>query len=87
MKNWKFFQSMGDKCCQLSCDYCDNYFPCIVIILAFAKLKGLVYCSPNAIISLTHHYTIPHFDTLKIYSCGNIVRKGKIACNKQSLLF
>ena len=30
---------------------------------------------------------MPHFDALKIYSCGNIVRKGEIACNKQFLLF
>ena len=25
---------------------------------------------------------MPHFDALKIYSCGNIVRKGEIVCNK-----
>ena len=31
---------------------------------------------------LTHYHTMPHFDTLKIYSCGNIVRKGEIACYK-----
>ena len=30
---------------------------------------------------------MPHFDALKIYSCGKIVRKGEIACNKQFLLF
>ena len=30
---------------------------------------------------------MPHFDALKIYGCGNIVRKGEIACNKQFLLF
>ena len=36
---------------------------------------------------LTHCHTMPHFDALKIYSCGNIVRKGEIACNKQFLLF
>ena len=30
---------------------------------------------------------MPHFDALKIYSCGkNIVRKGEIICNKQFLL-
>ena len=36
--------------------------------------------------SLTHYHTMPHFDVLKIYSCGNIVRKGEIAWNKQFLL-
>ena len=35
---------------------------------------------------LTHYHTMPHFDALKIYSCGNIVRKGAIACNKQFLI-
>ena len=37
-------------------------------------------------IRLTHYHTMMHFDTLKIYSCRNIVRKGEIACNKQFLL-
>ena len=39
---------------------------------------------------LTHYHSIPHFDALKIYrniAVENIVRKGKIACNKQFLLF
>ena len=39
---------------------------------------------------LIHYHTMPHFDTLKINSCGkleNIVRKGEIACDKQFLLF
>ena len=36
---------------------------------------------------LTHYHTMPHFDALKIFSCGNIVRKGEIACNKQFLPF
>ena len=36
---------------------------------------------------LTHYHTMPHFDTLKICSWENIVRKGEIACNKQFLLF
>ena len=36
---------------------------------------------------LTHYHTLPHFYALKIYSCGKIVRKGEIACNKQFLLF
>ena len=39
------------------------------------------------LISLTHYHTILHFDALKIYSFGNIVRKGEIACYKQFLLF
>ena len=38
--------------------------------------------------ALTHYHTMPHFDTLKIYSYGkNIVRKREISCNKQFLLF
>ena len=28
-----------------------------------------------------------HFDALKIYSCGNNVRKGEITCYMQFLLF
>ena len=36
---------------------------------------------------LTYYHTIPHIDALKIYSCGNIVRKGETACNKQFHLF
>ena len=30
---------------------------------------------------------MPRFDTQKVYSCKNIVRKGEIAFNKQFLLF
>ena len=37
--------------------------------------------------TLTHYHTMLPFDALKLYSCGNIVRKGEIACNKQFLLF
>ena len=39
---------------------------------------------------ITHYHTIPHFDTLMIFSCGKHCekrRKGEIACNKQFLLF
>ena len=36
---------------------------------------------------LIPYLTMPHFDALRLYSCGNIVRKGEIACNKQFLLF
>ena len=30
---------------------------------------------------------MPHFDALKIYSCGKNCEKGEIACNKQFLIF
>ena len=30
---------------------------------------------------------LPHFDPLKIYSCGKDGEKGEIACNMQFLLF
>ena len=36
---------------------------------------------------VTHYHTMPHFDELKVYSCGRIVRKGEIACYKHFLLF
>ena len=37
---------------------------------------------------LTHYHTMPHFDELKIYSCGkHCEKRKKIACNKQFLLF
>ena len=36
---------------------------------------------------LSHYHTMPHFDTLKIYSCGKHCKKGEIACDKQFLYF
>ena len=36
---------------------------------------------------LAHYHTIPHFDALKIYSCGKHCEKGEMACNNQFLLF
>ena len=30
---------------------------------------------------------MPHFDVLKIYSCGKYCKKRRIACNNQFLLF
>ena len=38
-------------------------------------------------VQMNYANKIPHFEALKIYSCGNIVRKGEIACSKQFLLF
>ena len=38
-------------------------------------------------VTILLYHTMQHFDAPKIYSCGNIVRKGEIACNKQFLLF
>ena len=38
--------------------------------------------------SLTHYHTMPHFDTIKICSCGkHCGKKGEMACNKPFLLF
>ena len=37
--------------------------------------------------TIAHYHTIPHFDAPTIYSCGKLVRKGRIACNKQFLFF
>ena len=32
-------------------------------------------------LSLTHYRTMPHFDAVKIYSCGkHCEKKGEIAC-------
>ena len=36
--------------------------------------------------NLTHYHTMPHFDTLNIYSCGKHCEKKEIACNKQFFL-
>ena len=36
---------------------------------------------------ITHYHTMPHFDALKIYTCGKHCEKRRIACNKQFLLF
>ena len=47
----------------------------------------------NAVQQLTHYHTILHFDALKIHvyrhniAVENIVRKGKIACNKKFFSF
>ena len=41
----------------------------------------------DCVYHFTHYHTMTQFDALKIYSCGNIVRKGEIACNKQFLVF
>ena len=42
----------------------------------------------SSVTGLTHNYTMPHFEALKIHiAVENIVRKGEIACNKQFLLF
>ena len=36
---------------------------------------------------LTHNHTIPHFDALKICSCGKHCEEGETACKQQTLLF
>ena len=51
---------------------------------AFSQGRQKVSLCENGLID---HHTMMHFDTLKIYNCGNIVRKGEIACNKQFLFF
>ena len=38
--------------------------------------KGLIATSYNKF-SLTHHHTMPHFDALKIYSCGKHCKKRR----------
>ena len=40
-----------------------------------------------ALIVLTRYHTMPHFDTLKIYSGGKHCEKGETDCEKQFLLF
>ena len=39
------------------------------------------------LVKLTHYHTIPHFDALKIYSCGKYHEKKRNCCNKPFLLF
>ena len=49
---------------------------------------GLIHLLDKSYLAshLTHYQTMPHFDAQKIYSCGNILRKGEIAWNKRFLL-
>ena len=39
-------------------------------------------CQKVSLCGLTHYHTMPHFDTLKIYSCGKHHEKRRNACNK-----
>ena len=64
-----------------------NFYVSVTFILSSANAFNL---NLSKVLSLgkelTHYHTLLHFDALKICSCGNIVRKGEIACNKQFLL-
>ena len=53
------------------------------------KLKHAVISNVYFVGVLTHYHTMPHFDALKIYSCGKHCEKRRkcLLRNKQFLLF
>ena len=93
-KKEKILVSMESKEKFLYLNLIDFFF--FLLLLVWIRLKFCsvkvemmisVFYRMNDIYLLTHYHTIPHFDALKIYSCGKHCKKRSNACNKQFLLF